>query len=197
MTRIPACLPARQAFAGMTKQTAALSALACFLFGLIITAAPSVSWAGKGDNPTIIETDKGRALILPPDLKNFLGKEFPKARIPSDSEFNKEMRKFYFSHLIGIHPAIAWGDFNKDKKKDYILLLVTGQTNWGPIVELVILNGGKSKSVFEVFRLGEVINFKDSYVSFRDAKLIKGTYQKGGWYLNWEPKDQNYSLIKS
>jgi len=172
--------------------------LAIALLAISLLFRPSLLLSGgKGDNPKIVETSVGRQLLLPADLKAFLEKEFPKARIPSDSEFDPAMLKFYFSHLIGIHPAIAWGDFNVDKKKDYILLLVTGQTNWGPIVELVVLNGGKGKQAFEVFRLGEVIDFKESYVSFRDSKLIKGAFQKGGWYLTWDEKEQIYNVVKS
>ncbi len=172
--------------------------LKCGLMSLLILLLGTVSHAAsKGDHPTIVETSIGRQLVLPSDLKAFLEKEYPKARLLSDTDFDKPMLKFYFSNLIGIHPAIAWGDFNNDKQRDYILLLNTGQTQWGLVVQLVILNGSKGKEKFEVFSMGEVLDYKESYVSFRDAKLIKGTFQKGGWYLNWDDKEKNYVLVKS
>ena len=47
------------------------------------------------------------------------------------------------------------------------------------------------------YRLGEVYNFKDDYVSFVENKLYKGRYKKGGWYINWDKKKNAYNVLKS
>ncbi len=138
----------------------------------------------------------GRMLVLPQDVRDFLLKEFPTYRVPKDSEYNPEMLQYYNSRLIGVHPCVAWGDFNGDKKRDYAFLIITGDTKWGPLMELVVLNG-RGGSNFDSYRLGEVYNFKDDYVSFVDNKLYKGRYKKGGWYINWDKKTNNYSVLKS
>jgi hypothetical protein len=172
--------------------------LLCSLI-LVLTglALVPMALAGRGKNPAIKETDKGHIVVLPAEVERYLDKEFPGYRIPSDAEFSPEMLAYYYGRLIGIHPAVAWGDFNEDKKKDYALLLATGQTHWGPIVELVILNGGKKSGEFETFRLGEVNGFKDDYISFVDTKLSKGKYHKGGWFINWDKKEKKYVTFKS
>lgn len=150
----------------------------------------------KKDIPTIEETEKGPVLVLPEALDAFLQAEFPGYRVPDQSEFNPEMVSYYNSRLIGISPAVAWGDFNGDKKQDFAFLLVTGQSKWGPQVELVVANGA-SRSEFETYRLGEIYNFKDDYVSFVEGKLYKGRYKKGGWYINWNKKNKTYDVTKS
>ena len=71
----------------------------------------------------------------------------------------------------------------------------TGDTKWGPLCELVMFNGAKKG--YETFRLGEVYNFKDDYVSFSDGKLYKGRFKKGGWYINWDKKKNTYIVTKS
>jgi len=170
------------------------------LFLLLISSFifTSIPYAAKGGKniPTVEETEKGPTLMLPEALEAALAAEFPASRLPAQSEFNPDMVSYYFSRLIGIHPAIAWGDFNGDKKTDYAVLLVTSQGTWGPLVELVIMNG-ESRQNFTSFRLGEIYNFKDDYVSFREGKLYKGRYKKGGWYINWNKKDKTYSVSKS
>ncbi|MCB4757702.1 MAG: hypothetical protein LHV69_11860 [Elusimicrobia bacterium] len=168
-----------------------------FVTGLILAGFVSFSLAGRGKNPTVGDTGRGRIVVLPEDVARYLAQEFPGYIIPADTEFNADMLKYYYSRLIGIHPAIAWGDFNDDKKRDYALLLGTGQTIWGPIVELVILNGGKKSGEYEPFRLGELNRFKNDYISFVDGKLTKGEYKKGGWYINWIKKDKKYVAFKT
>lgn len=165
---------------------------------VIITALAIFMWPlHAAKNPSIIETEAGPELVLTTDLKMFLNKEFPNHRVPSDKDFNPQMLKYFYSNLVGLHPAIAWGDFNNDKKRDYILLLVTGETPWGPLVELIILNGKKKGDEFDIVNREELYKFKDDYVSFREGKLYKGRYQQNGWYIQWDPKEKSYSIIKT
>lgn len=149
------------------------------------------------DVPTVEVTDAGRILKLPPDVSKFLSKEFPKYRIPAESEYNPEMMSYFYRQLIGAHPAVAWGDFNGDKKRDYAFLIETGSSPWGPLMELIVLSGGKKKGDYEASRLGEVYSAKDDYVSFANNKLIKGKYQKSAWYINWDKKTNSYVVYKS
>jgi hypothetical protein len=169
-----------------------LIALICISLG-----APWMQAGRKGKHPTTLETETGREVVLTSDIKKILNKEIPDHRIPKDSDFNPKMLKWYYPQLIGIHPAVAWGDFNKDKKTDYALLVITGDTPWGPVVELVVLNGKKGKGQYDLHRLGEVYKFKDDYLSSKDGKLTKGRYQQGAWYINWSAKDKTYIIYKS
>lgn len=163
-----------------------------FMFGI-----GASFYAGRSKNPVVEDAPdgSGRMLTLPDDVKEFLLKEFPTYRIPKDAEYNPQMLTYYNSRLVGVHPAVAWGDFNGDKKRDYTLLIITGDTKWGPLCELVVLTG--SRSGYDVSRLGEVYNFKDDYVSFSDGKLYKGRFKKGGWYINWDKKTNTYLVLKS
>jgi hypothetical protein len=173
------------------------------LFASVLIAAsffPAASRAAEKrvKSPTMEELGDGkgtRRLLLPEDISTFLQKEFPNSRLPAEEDFSPEMRQYYFSRLVGVHPAVAWGDFNGDKKRDYLFLVITGDTKWGPLCELVAVNGGKKG--YEAFRLGEVYNFKEDYVSFQDNKLSKGRYRKGAWYINWDPKKSLYIVTKS
>lgn len=170
-----------------------------WLIVLAVIGLGVFSFAGEKNpkHPIVEEAPdgSGRMVVLPLDVRNFLLKEFPSFRFPKDKEYNPAMLQYFNSRLVGVHPAVAWGDFNGDKKKDYAFLLITGDTKWGPLVELVVLNArGKE---FDSFRLGEVYNFKDDYVSFNDNKLYKGRLKKGGWYINWDKKTNNYSVLKS
>jgi hypothetical protein len=167
--------------------------------GFALTAmlvSPAVFSAEKRVKvPTMEDVGDGsRRLLLPEDITTFLSQEFPNSRVPGENDLSPEMRQFYYSNLIGIFPAVAYGDFNGDKKRDYLFLLITGDTKWGPQCELVACNG--EKKGFEAFRLGEVYNFKDDYVSFKDNKLTKGRYKKGAWHINWDPKKKQYVVLK-
>lgn len=165
------------------------------LFGISLVHPP-VFADKKIKNPVLEEAENGkRTLLLPADLESFLASEFPGYRIPADEEFSSEMLQYYFSRLIGVHPTVAWGDFNGDRRRDYLLLLITGDTKWGPLCELIALNG--KKKGFEPFRLGEVYNFKEDYVSFSSGKLYKGRYRKNGWYIDWDAKNSRYVVHKS
>lgn len=174
-------------------------------FALLSLAGPffcSYSFLHAGDRrvkaPVMEELGDGtgtRRLLLPEDINQFLSTEFPNSRVPAENDFSQDMRQYFFSRLIGVHPAVASGDFNGDKKKDYLFLLITGDTKWGPLCELVAVNG--QKKGFEAFRLGEVYNFKEDYVSFLDGKLLKGRYKKGAWYINWDAKKNSYVVSKS
>jgi hypothetical protein len=166
------------------------------LTALLMSVVPSVM-AGGGDVPTVVEAEGLRILKLPEDLSNYLSKEFPDYKIPAEGDYNPEMLSYFHSRLIGIHPAVAWGDFNGDKKRDYAFLLITGTTNWGPLVELIVLNGTKKRGEFESIRLGEVYDFKDDYVSYANDKLTKGKYRKSAWYINWDKKTNSYVVHKS
>lgn len=163
-----------------------------FLIPTFIIAGPK-----NVKNPVVEDAPdgSGRMLVLPQDAREFLLREFPAYRIPKDGEYNPAMLQYFNSRLVGVHPAVAWGDFNGDKKRDYAFLVITGDTKWGPLVELVVLNGRGGG--FESHRLGEVYNFKDDYVSFSDNKLYKGRYKKGGWYINWDKKKNVYNVLKS
>lgn len=163
----------------------------------LIAFAPPLFGAEKVKIPTVVEAPdgSGRMLLIPDDVRTFLENEFPNFRLPKETDFNEEMRRYYFSRLIGVHPAVAWGDFNKDKKRDYAFLVITGDTPWGPLCELVIANG-KGRT-FEAHRLGEVYQFKSDYVSFKDGKLYKGRFKKGGWHINWDARKKTYVALKS
>lgn len=147
--------------------------------------------------PYLEETPDGKNLVLPDDLDEFLSVEFPKFRLPKLKDFNPAMLSYYNSNLLGIHPAITWGDFNNDKKLDYALLVITNETKWGPLIELVILNGISGKDKFFSYHLGELYNIKDDYLSFDDGKLIKGRYKKGPWFISWDKKNSTYVINKS
>ena len=173
--------------------------LKTFLTGVILTSLffPAALNAGEKrvKTPTMEDVGDGtRRLLMPDDITAFLNQEFPGSRMPKESDFSDAMKQYYNEELIGVFPAVAFGDFNGDKKRDYLLLLITGDTKWGPLCELVAVNGGKKG--FEAFRLGEVYNFKDDYVSFKDNRLIKGRYKKGAWHITWDPKDKKYVVIK-
>jgi hypothetical protein len=170
--------------------------IAASLSTFLAAAFRPVLFAKGGDVPAVQEVEGKQQLVLPDGLSDYLLQEFPTAQLPEESQFNPDMVSYYRSNLIGIHPAIAWGDFNGDKRRDYALLLITGQSKWGPVVELVVLNGEKKKNSFRSARLGEVYNFQDDYVSFHDGKLYKGRYKKGGWYINWDKKKSVYNTIK-
>lgn len=169
---------------------------------LVVGVALSISIsleAAKGAKnvPVLEETEQGQVVVLPELVDTFLQAEFPGYKVPAKTDFNPEMLTYYYSRLIGIHPAVAWGDFNGDKKQDYLLLLITGQSSWGPLVELVALNGESKKGDFTPYRLGEVYNFKEDYVSFLDGKLLKGRFKKGAWFINWDKKKKTYVVNKS
>lgn len=170
-----------------------------FLLPIAILALGAV-WLSaaekRGKNPAVTDTENGKTLTLPADLEDFLNAEFPGHRIPQESDFDGAMLSYFYSNLIGLHPAVAWGDFNGDKKRDYALLIIAGDTKWGPLVELVIVDGGK-KGEFFVHRLGEIYNFKQDYLRFSDNKLYKGRFQKGGWHIDWDKKSKTYVTIKS
>ena len=178
----------------MKISRAILLALSSILVVLFIWTADAAK--GAKNVPIMEETEKGSQIVLPEFLDAALQAEFPGARLPALSEFSPTMLEYYNSRLIGIHPAVAWGDFNGDKKQDFVFLLVTGQSSWGPQVELIVFNG-ESKRDFTSYRLGEVYNFKEDYVSFLDQKLYKGRYKKGGWYINWNKKNKTYDVTKS
>ena len=147
--------------------------------------------------PLVEENEHGRILILPDRLANALEDEFPGYRIPEEMEYDDKMLKHFYSNLVGLHPAVTWGDFNGDKKTDYALLIITGDSPWGPLVELVIMNGKRKKGQFELFRLGEVYGHKDDYLRYQNKKLIKGDFKKGAWYINWDKKTKSYTIHKS
>jgi hypothetical protein len=153
--------------------------------------------AKNSNVPVMEDTDKGPVLVLPDYLDAYLQAEFPGFKIPAKTDFNPEMLAYYYSRLVGIHPAVAWGDFNGDKKTDYAMLLITSETKWGPVVELVVLNGGGKKGSYDSYRLGEIYNFKEDYVSFDDGKLMKGRFKKGAWFINWNKKNKTYDVAKS
>lgn len=161
---------------------------------LISTALISTSDA-RSKGPTVEETEAGRVLVLPDDLRAHLDGEFPTALVVPETDFDPEMLKFYYRNLVGVHPAIAFGDFNGDKRDDYALLLITGQSPWGPVVELIVLNGRK-RGRFETFNLGEIYNHKTDYVQFRGGKLYKGKYRRNGWRINWDEKKKDYVILK-
>ena len=163
-----------------------------------MVASPVFSGEGKPKKfPYVDDTPQGKKLILPEGLETYLEAEFPNFRFPEESELSPDMLAYYHSRLIGVHPDIAWGDFNGDKKIDYALLIVTSQSKWGPIVELVILNGAGGRDNFTPFRLSEIYNFKEDYLSSDDNKLIKGRYKKGAWFINWDKKSKTYIINKS
>ena len=164
--------------------------LACLFF-------PAAARAGQKrvKTPTMEDVGDGtRRLLMPDDITQFLNQEFPNSRMPKESEFSDQMKRYYNEELIGVYPAVAYGDFNGDRKRDYLVLLITGDTKWGPQCELVAVNG--TRKGFEAFRLGEVYNLKDDYVSFRDGRLIKGSYKKGAWHITWDPKKSSYVVTK-
>src|SRR5471030_1780910 len=72
-------------------------------------------------NPTMEDAPDGSGtqLVLPSDIQEALQTEFPGYRIPKTSDYNPEMLSYYNYRLVGVHPAVAWGDFNGDKKRDY------------------------------------------------------------------------------
>lgn len=169
------------------------------LTGLILASlfVPAAARAGEKrvKTPTMEDVGDGtRRLLMPDDITQFLNQEFPGSRFPKDAEFSDEMKAYYNEDLIGVYPGVAFGDFNGDRKRDYLLLLITGESKWGPQCELIAVNGGRKG--FEAFRLGEVYNFKDDYVSFRNNHLIKGRYKKGAWHINWDAKNKNYVVTK-
>lgn len=161
----------------------------------VVAALSAGSLMARVKAPIMEESEGIRRLVLPEDLAKFLAEEFPGSRLPDESQFNPEMLKYFYSRLIGVHPAIAFGDFNGDRKRDYMMLLITGETKWGPLCELVIVNG--QRRGFEPYRLGEVYTFKDDYVSFDEGKLYKGRFKKGGWYINFDKKKKLYVVTKS
>jgi hypothetical protein len=162
----------------------------------VLLGAIAIAGEKNPKNPIMEDAPdgSGRMLVLPQDVKEFLLKEFPTYRIPKDADYDPAMLQYFNSRLIGVHPSVAWGDFNGDKKKDYAFLIITGDTKWGPLVELVVLNGRSGG--YDSYRLGEVYNFKEDYVSFVDNKLYKGRYKKDGWYINWDKKKNSYSVMK-
>ena len=165
-------------------------------FSFLLIISPIQAGKGATNVPVMEDSDKGPVLALPEVLDSFLQAEFPGCRVPALSEFDPEMVQYYNSRLVGIHPAVAWGDFNGDKKTDFAFILVTGQSSWGPLVELVVLNG-ESRKDFTSYRLGEIYNFKDDYVCFTDGKLTKGRFKKSAWYINWNKKTKTYDVYKS
>lgn len=179
----------------MKKQT--LLTLFFLGWGSFIWTSAALAGEKNPKTPIVEEAPDGtgRMLLLPLDVREFLLKEFPTYRFPKDEEYAPEMLQYFNSRLIGVHPAVAWGDFNEDKKKDYAFLIITGDTKWGPLVELIVLNGRNGG--YDSSRLGEVYNFKDNYVSFNDNKLYKGRFKKGGWYINWDKKTNSYNVLKS
>lgn len=173
--------------------------LTVLLTGLLLaTAFLPVARASDKKVKTPIMEDVGdgtRRLLMPDDVMEAVFREFPGSRMPVETDFSDEMKAYYNERLIGVHPAVAFGDFNGDKKRDYLLLLITGDTKWGPICELVVAGGAKKG--FDIYRLGEVYNFKDNYVSFQYEKLLMGRFKKGAWYITWDPKKKQYNLAKS
>jgi len=169
------------------------------LTGLLFAAAlNNVAGAADRKVKTPVMEDVGdgtRRLLMPQDISESLAKEFPGSRMPVETDFSDEMKAYYNERLIGVHPAVAFGDFNGDKRRDYLVLLITGDTKWGPICELVVAGGEKKGYV--VYRLGEVYNFKDNYASFQYEKLLMGRYKKGAWYITWDAKKKQYNLAKS
>jgi len=161
-----------------------------------VLAVPSMA-RKKKKLPVLVDSAAGKILVLPDPLKKFLRKNFPKYKIPSYIDYDPGMLRYFNSRLIGIHPGIAWGDFNKDKRGDYALLIVTAETPWGPQVELIILNGLRKKGGFEIFRMGEIYSFKEDYISYKGEKLYKGKYRQGGWHINWDKKLKIYVKHKS
>ena len=169
--------------------------VAIFFVGLLFAFHPAGA-DKKVRNPTLEQAPDGsRTLLLPDDLTDFLTAEFPAHRFPKASDFAPEMLQYFFSRLIGVHPAVAYGDFNGDKKREYALLIITGDTKWGPLCELVILNGARGG--YAVFRLKEIYDFKQDYVSFVEGKLYKGRYKKGGLHVNWDKKKNTYLTCQS
>ncbi len=176
---------------------------------LVKTWSPAKSIAGSlfalllvlpvfaADAPEMVVVQDMRILKLPDDVTKFLSKEFPKYKIPEEASYNQDMLGFFYRQLLGVHPAVAFGDFNGDKKRDYAFLIETGTTPWGPLMELVVLTGAKKKGNYDMSRLGEVYDAKSDYVSFVNDKLIKGKYQKGAWYINWDKKTNSYVVTKS
>jgi hypothetical protein len=164
---------------------------ACLLAGTQVFAGDKV------DVPTVVDIDGTRILKLPEDVSKYLAHEFPKYKIPAESEYDPDMLSFYYRTLIGAHPAVAWGDFNGDKKRDYAFLIETDQTKWGPLTELIVLNGGSKKGDYITNRLGEVYDTKMDYISFVNGKLTKGKYKKSAWYINWDKKTNAYVVYKS
>ncbi|MFN0117003.1 MAG: hypothetical protein ACKVQC_01750 [Elusimicrobiota bacterium] len=182
-------LDSRERHSGMTNW------LVLFFF----FSCPYLYSQTKKVNVPVVETaaDGTRTLILPDDIETALQSESPGYRIPKDSEYNSEMLGYYNSRLIGVHPSVAWGDFNGDTKRDYAFLVITQEGKLGPLVELLIFNGHKKNGgTFDINRQGEVYNFKDDYVSFVDAKLTKGRYKRNGWYINWDKKKNSYVTLK-
>ena len=169
------------------------------LTGFILASLlfPAAARAGEKrvKTPTMEDVGDGtRRLLMPDDIARFLEQEFPGSRLPKESEFSDEMKRFYNEDLIGVYPGVAFGDFNGDRKRDYLLLLITGESKWGPQCELVAVNGARRG--FTAFRLGEVYDMKDDYVSFRNGRLIKGSYKKGAWHINWDAKNKEYIVTK-
>ena len=163
------------------------------LLAAVLPAARAI--AGKKVKAPTMQDEEGiRRLVLPDDIAAALQQEFPGSRLPEEKDFDPEMLQYYHGRLIGVHPAVAWGDFNGDRKRDYLMLVITGDTKWGPLCELIAFNG--LRKGYEVYHLGEVYNFKDDYVSFVDGKLYKGRFKKGGWYITWDPKKSTYDVIK-
>ena len=171
-----------------------------WLWLVLLTTLASTAMSGDKNpkNPVVEDAPdgSGRQLVLPSDIQEALATEFPGYRIPKDADYNPEMLSYYNYRLIGVHPAVAWGDFNGDRKRDYAFIIITGDTKWGPLCDLVVFNGAGGHS-FEAFRLGEIYNFKDEYESFVDGNLTKGRFKKGAWYINWNKKTNNYDVLKS
>ena len=171
-----------------------------WLWLVLVTAIASVAVAADNSpkNPIVEDAPdgSGRQLLLPEDIKAALQTEFPIYRVPKDTDYSAEMLSYYNYRLIGVHPAVAWGDFNGDKKRDYAFIIITGDTKWGPLCELVVMNGKGGRN-YEAFRLGEIYNFKEEYVSFYEGKLTKGRFKKGAWYINWDKKSNSYQVLKS
>jgi len=170
-----------------------------FFFFAFFTFTLLLSLSAKSSKvPFINETEDGTlALVLPENIAIALDLEFPGYRIPAISTFDAKMMKYYNRNLIGLHPAVTWGDFNKDKNQDYAFILITGESPWGPKVELLVMNGKKKKGRYEPFLLGEIYGYKDDFLRFRNNKLYKGDYKKGGWYINWDKKKKKYKNLKS
>src|SRR5258708_27665750 len=86
------------------------------LLAIFLLAIGAVAMAAEKNPKNPIMEDapdgSGRMLVLPLDVKEYLLKEFPNYRIPKDSEYNPEMLQYFNSRLIGVHPSVAWGDFN-------------------------------------------------------------------------------------
>jgi hypothetical protein len=159
-------------------------------------STPAFSGEKNPKNPVVEDAPdgSGRQLLLPADIKKALLTEFPTYRIPKDSDYNAEMFTSYNQRLVGVHPAVAFGDFNGDKKRDYAFIIITGDSKWGPVCELVVFNG-KGRE-YEAFRLGEIYTFKDEYVSFMGNKLTKGRHKKSAWHINWDKKNNTYKVLK-